>query len=200
VGRFRVHKPIIRAALLVVGVGLIAYAVGAGIAASRFPAEFTAVRRDAAMVSQEITNLTELTGRKLADANAADLAGDAARTVALIEEARGANRDAHAKAFELTEHLRKLAESLGGVASADKQREGSSAIALALALVSEFVEYTGGVETFLNALERTTRFRGETDRSAAAAALRAVNERVAAINTLNASFRAAMGTFDAPEE
>jgi hypothetical protein len=198
--RLKLPKTILRAALLLVGGGLLVYLIGAGVAASRLPEEFVRARQGAAAVSQHIVDLTALTGKKLSEVNLSDLQGETAQALVLLTDARASNASAYGKAFELTQHLQALAQSIQGISSATKQREGSEAVAIELSLVSEFIIYTQKVDTFLNALERAIRSNVETNRVAAAAALDEVNAKVASINTLNKAFRAAIGIFDAPEE
>ena len=196
---FKAPKIIIRATLLIVGVAFLVYLIASGVQAFRFPDEFVQARAGAAAVSQHIVDLAVLTSDKLAEVNLSDLGGETAKALALLSDARAANRSAYGKAFELTQYLRALAESLKSVPSASKQREGSEAIAIELSLVSEFIVYTQEVDEFLDALERAIRSGAEADRAAAAAALSNVNERVASINSLNASFRQAIGVFDGEE-
>lgn len=198
--RQKMPKIFIRASLLLAGGGLLAYLVGAGVAASRLPDEFVRARQSAAAISQQIVDLSALTGEKLSEVNLSDLRGETARALALISDARAANDSAYRKAFELTQRLQELAQSLKGVASVTKQREGSEAIAIELSLVSEFIIYTQKVEDFLQILERVVQTNMERDRVAAAAALDEVNEKVVSINQLNLSFRKAIGVFEAEEK
>lgn len=198
--RLKLPKTILRAALLLVGVGVLIYAIGAGVAASRLPEEFVRARQSAAITSQHIVDLATLTSKKLAEVNLLDLEGETGRALALINDARASNAAAYGKAFELTQHLQTLAESLQGISSATKQREGSEAVAIELSLVSEFIIYTQKVDAFLDALERAIRFNVEANRAAAAAALDEVNVKVASINALNRAFRDVIGVFDAAEE
>lgn len=198
--RQRMPKIFIRASLLLAGGGLLAYMVGAGVAASRLPDEFVRARQSVAAISQQIVDLSSLTGEKLSEVNLSDLRGETAQALMLISDARAANDSAYRKAFELTQRLQELAQSLKGVSSATKQREGAEAIAVELSLVSEFIIYTQKVDAFLDALERAIRLNIEANRAAAATALTEVNAKVISINALNNSFREAIGIFDEPEE
>lgn len=197
--KLKTPKILMRAALLLVGVGLLAYLVGSSVAASRLPEEFVRARQNAALTSQDIVDLTKLTSERLAEVNLLELKGDIVRALTVVADARTSNQAAYSKAFELTQDLQELAKSLGGVPSIAKQREGSEAVAIELSLVSEFIIYTQKVDTFLDALERAIRFNVESNRAAAAAALDEVNAKVVSINALNNAFRRAIGTFDAPE-
>jgi hypothetical protein len=189
-------RTMFRAALLIVGGGLLAYLVGTIVIASRLPEEFVRARQSAAITSQHIVDLTTLTGEKLAEVNLSDLAGETSRALTLIKDARASNDAAYGKAFELTQHLQGLARALTGVPSMVKQREGSEAIAIELSLVSEFIIYTQKVDTFLDLLERAVRTNAPADRAAARAALGDVNAKVFSINSLNQAFRTAIGAFD----
>ncbi|MDP3974754.1 MAG: hypothetical protein Q8P88_00480 [Candidatus Jorgensenbacteria bacterium] len=197
--QLKLPKTIVRAALLIIGGGLLAYFISASVVAFRLPEEFVRARQSAAAVSQHIVDLTALTGKKLTEVNLSDLEGETARALALLGDARQANEAAYGKAFELTERLQELARSLAEVSSVTKQREGSEAIAIELSLVSEFIIYTQKVDTFLDLLERAVRTNLASDRAATAAALDEVNEKVVSINALNRAFREAIGEFDAPE-
>ena len=199
-GGVKSWKTIMRAALLLLGVGLLVYLIGAGVAASRLPEEFVRARTSAGITSQHIVDLAKLTNEKLAEVNLSELGGETVRALALIDDARASNRAAYGKAFELTQYLQQLAQSLGEVSSVVKQREGSEAIAIELSLVSEFIIYTQKVDLFLDALERAIRVNVEANRAAAAAALGEVNTKVVSINALNNAFREAIGIFDAGEE
>lgn len=198
--RLKTPKILFRAALLLVGAGLLVYAIGLGVAASRLPEEFVKARQEAATVSQSIVDLATQTGEKLAEVNLSDLKGEESRALALLSDARTSNRAAYNKAFDLTQHLQTLAQSLEAVPSASKQRKGAEAIAVELSLVSEFIVYTQKVDAFLDALERVIRSNVEANRVAAASALDEVNRKVASINSLNQLFREAIGAFDEPEE
>lgn len=198
--RLKLPKTILRAALLLLGAGLLIYMVGAGVAATRLPAKFVQARQGAAAVSQHIVDLSTLTSEKLSEVNLSDLGGETARALTLLSDARASNAAAYGKAFELTQHLQTLAQSLQEISSAAKQREGSEAVAIELSLVSEFIIYTQKVDVFLDALERAIRFNVEENRVAAAAALDEVNAKVVSINALNKAFREAIGIFDAEEE
>lgn len=196
----KLPKTMLQAALLLAGGGLLIYAIGAGVKASRLPEEFVRARQSAAVTSQHIVDLAKLTSTKLAEVNLSDLGGETVRALTLIDDARASNESAYGKAFELTQHLQSLAQSLEGVPSAAKQREGSEAVAIELSLVSEFIIYTQKVDAFLDALERAIRSRTETDRTVAIAALDEVNKKVDSINSLNQAFREAIGVFDESEE
>lgn len=188
---------LVRAALLIIGGGFLAYFIGTSVVAFRLPDEFVRARQSAATVSQHIVGLTKLTSEKLSEVNLSDLKGESARALALISDARQANKAAYGKAFELTQYLKELAESLTNIRSATKQREGSKAIAIELSLVSEFIIYAQKVDMFLDALERAVRTNLPADRAATAAALDEVNIKVMSINNLNRAFREAIGEFDA---
>lgn len=193
----KLPKIILRATLLVAGAGLLIYFIGAQVASSRLPDEFVQARQSAAAVTGHIVALTKLTSEKLAEVNLSDLAGETSRALSLISDARAANDTAYRQAFELTQHLKNLAESLAGVSSPAKQREGSQAVAIELSLVSEFIVYTQKVDAFLNALARAVETNAEGDRNIARAALDEVNAEVVTINSLNQSFLEAIGQFDA---
>lgn len=198
--RLKTPKILFRAALLLVSGGLLIYAIGSGVAASRLPDEFVEARQGAATASQNIVDLATQTGEKLTEVNLSNLEGEESRALALLSDARASNRAAYNKAFDLTLHLQALAQSLEAISSASKQREGAEAIAIELSLVSEFIVYTQKVDAFLDALERVIHSNVEANRVAAVSALDEVNRKVASINSLNQLFREAIGAFDEPEE
>lgn len=198
--KLKASKTLFKAALLLAVAGVLAYLIGAATVASRLPQEFARARQSVSAVSRQIVDLTALTSDRLAKVNLSDLNGETANARALIADARASNAAAYSKAFELTQHLQALAQSLPKVSSMKKQRDAAEAISIELSLVSEFILYTQKVDAFLDALDEAVRTNTDGARAAAADALRGVNEKVIAINALNDSFRRAIGIFDAAEE
>ena len=160
------------------------------------PSSFVAARSSASAVSREIVSLTGETNAKIREANSLDLRGDSEKARFLIRDARDANGLAYQRAFELSQYLQKLTESLQDVPSSHSQRLAYEAIAVELSLVSEFINYTQNLNTFLERLEQAIATGLSQDRTFAEATLRGVNDKASRINDLNEEFLAKMREFD----
>lgn len=167
---------------------------------TRIPEKFLQARESAALVSREIVELTGSTNEKIRAVNLLDVQGGAERVeraTGLLQEAKDMNEQAMARAFELSEHLRALAQSLAGVSPLSSQRVAYEAIAIELSLVSEFITYTKNLNAFLESLERSIVRRSTfQEQDAINAALRDVNENTQTINRLNGEFLARIRAFD----
>ena len=158
------------------------------------PADFTAARQKAAIISQDIVNITNETGKSIELANRAESEGDLQRILGLIEEAKKSNTLAYQKAFELSQSIQQMAESLKGVQSVSQQI-GFEAVAMELSLVSEFISYTGTLNEFLNNLAKSVS-NGSSNGGTIGDNLRDINNRVVLINALNRNFAEKMAAFD----
>ncbi len=160
------------------------------------PPEFLAARRSAALTSAQIVSLTNQTDDTIKQVNFSDLGGDSTQALALIENARSANREAYSKAFELTGYLQTLAGSLQAIPPGSGQGVAYEAVSVELSLVSEFILYTQQLNGFLDALGKAITSGTPADRSAAQAALAGVNTEVTKIDTINQQFLSKMQEFD----
>ncbi|MEK7651237.1 MAG: hypothetical protein AAB377_01775 [Patescibacteria group bacterium] len=192
------EKTIIKKIILAVGAilivaGLLAYLLSS-LEGVVIPADFTAARQKAAIVSQDIVNITNETGKSIELANRAESEGDLQRILGLIEEAKKSNTLAYQKAFELSQSIQQMAESLKGVQSVSQQI-GFEAVAMELSLVSEFISYTGTLNDFLNNLAKSVS-NGTANGGTIGDNLRDINNRVVLINALNRNFADKMAAFD----
>ncbi len=192
------EKAIIKKFILAVGAilvvaGLLAYLLSS-LEGVVIPADFTAARQKAASVSQDIVNITNETGKSIELANRAESEGDLQRILGIIEEAKNSNTLAYQKAFELSQSIQQMAESLKGVQSVSQQI-GFEAVAMELSLVSEFISYTGTLNDFLNNLAKSVS-NGTANGGTIGDNLRDINNRVVLINALNRNFAEKMAAFD----
>ncbi len=158
--------------------------------------EFLAARSSASAVSREIVALTSQTNEKIQEVNSLDLRGDAKRARELIRDARSSNQLAYQRAFELSQYLQKLTESLDTLSSSRSQQLVYEAVAVELGLVTEFISYTQSLNVFFDHLERALVTNLPSDRKTVEEALSGVNERTSRINNLNEEFLAKMRQFD----
>ena len=160
------------------------------------PQDFIVARQSAATISQSIVNLTDATRQKIDVAHTAQLAKDAARMEQMISEARSSNGEAYRSAVMLADLLKALAGSLTEVKSMDSQRIAYQAIAVELSLVSRFIVYTQDLNSFLDALARSTEGNAAGYKAEVDAALKKTNEGAKQINELNEEFLTRMEKFD----
>ena len=158
-------------------------------------ADFTATRQKAASISENIVNLTTDTTKKIEAANKIQNAGNTDQLLALINEAKALNSTAYQKAFDLSNALQQMAESLNNVGSS-RQQIGYEAVALELSLVSEFISYTGSLNDFLDILTKSVITGNPANPKAISDALGTVNQKANFINSLNANFLEKMAAFD----
>lgn len=160
------------------------------------PQTFLLSRQTAALISQNIVDLTNKTDEKIAAANVADNAGDTWRAKALIEEAQTINKEAYGAASQLAAQLKILTESLSGVQPISSQRLAYNAVATELSLVTEFVVYTQNLNGFLEKLLVSMETDVKVSKSDIAAALKSTNESAKKINALNTEFNDRMARLD----
>ena len=160
------------------------------------PGNFMEAREQAAAVSKRVVELTSEIGKKIKAANISDLTGRTLDARTLIQEAKTNNTEAYQNAFELSRHLQRLAESLAELKSSKSQRLAYEAVAVELALVSEFITYTQNLNRFLDNLDRAIAFNSGAARDEVRTALQEVNRSAETINRLNMEFLAKMKKFD----
>lgn len=154
----------------------------------RLPKEFVELERAAANISKSIVDKTNLTNEKIKNANDFDFIGDRSKTLALIDEARKSNNEAHAEAFNLSKYLQKMAESLNKFESTEGKIKAYEAVTIELSLVNEFLGYTESLNNFLDTLTNAVNNNNETNRNLVKDKLAAVNIGAKNINTLNQEF------------
>jgi len=157
------------------------------------PELFRITRERAAGISRDIVVRTTNTVEKIGAMQ--NVGEDRTRGVVLVREARRSNAGAYGSAFDLSEQLKVLAQTIAGISSARSQRIASEAIATELALVSEFIGYTQDVEILLNRLQAHFA-SGADDVYAQDPLLQKINARVRRINDLNKEFEIQMRAFD----
>ncbi len=179
---------------ILIVVGLLVYFVGS-LRSNPTPIDFSAARQRASVISQDIVNLTTDTGKKINEANQAEANGDINRILSLISDAKNSNSSAYQKAFDMSQLLQQMAESLNSVQS-NKQEIGYQAIATELSLVSEFIAYTKNLNDFLNILAQSALDETPNSQKAINDALQKVNQKTTLINGLNRDFVDKMAAFD----
>ena len=160
------------------------------------PPEFLSARREAASASEKIVSLTNATNNKIKAVNISDLDGNVAAARNLLEEARKDNGAAYSQAFELSQNLQRITESMQQVSSLKSQRLVYEAVSVELALVSEFITYTQNLNEFLSSLSQALATNNPSDRQLVLNNLDAVNRNVNKINLLNQEFLSKIGEFD----
>ncbi len=169
---------------------------GGGSPEANLPQTFLLSRKTAALISQNIVDLTNKTGEKISSANTADLAGDRARASSLILEAQNTNVEASRATSQLAGQLKVLTESLATMSSVSSQRLAYEAVATELALVSEFVVYTQNLNEFLEKLLVSMETDTKVSKADIASSLTATNKSARKINSLNAEFSDRMAKLD----
>jgi len=160
------------------------------------PERFIQARKSAASVSEDIVRLTNDTNEKVAKINVLEIKGKGEEALALIQGARASNEAAYGKAFELSQNLKALAESLVEIRSLGEQRIAYEAVAVELSLVSEFISYTQALNTFLSNLTTLILDNTIQNQNTVRVSISAVNEKTAIINNLNRQFIERMKMFD----
>lgn len=169
---------------------------GTGSTAESLSQNFLLSRKTAALISQNIVDLTNKTDEKISAANTADLAGDKVRAEALIEEAQTTNKEAYHAAAQLADQVKILTESLASIKSLDSQRLAYEAVATEFSLISEFIVYTQNLNDFLEKLTVSMETDVKVSKSDIAGALKNTNESAKKINTLNTEFNSRMVRLD----
>lgn len=160
------------------------------------PANFQETRAHAALISQDIVNLTEKTGEKIKNMNIPEIGGGIEEALALIRDARSTNAESYKKASELALDLQKLASMLDQIEPDISKQLAYEAVATELALVSELIAYTENLNTFLDSLATLIINRDLRSESQVQLNLRLVNEKITRINKINKEFIKKMEEFD----
>lgn len=181
-------------ALLFVSIYLLRKGNG-GSASANLPPNFLISRQEASVISQNIVDLTNKTDGKIAEANAADLAGDKERAKALVEDAQNMNKEAYQAASDLAAQLKILTESLATM-NPSSQRLAYEAVATEFSLVSEFIVYTQNLNGFLEKLLVSMETDVHVSKEDIASALQSTNDSAKKINSLNTEFNARMKALD----
>lgn len=164
---------------------------------ARLPAEFLAARQRGSEISQKIVELTADTNQRIKEINALDLNGDAVKALALIEEAKGKNREALDQALKLTGEMQAMAVSLDKITFSKSREIAMKAIALEISLTTTFiVEYNPILDQFLSNLYKAIATSKIEYRKAAENNLSDLNAKTWTINSLNRQFLEEMRAFD----
>lgn len=187
---------LILSGVVVAGVLIYALAVFPTLSAAP-PKSFMDARQAASITSKQIVDLTNLTSEKIKQVNVSSLGGqEREQALSLIRDARATNTQAYQKAFELSQNLQRLAETLNEIKSADAQRIAYDSVATELSLVSEFIGYTQSLNTFLDNLGILVSSNTIKNQETVRANLQEVNSRAAQVNTLNNTFNQKMQQLD----
>lgn len=151
------------------------------------PEEFVSAWRTASRLSSEITALTSETNTIIQSVNVSDLAGRDSETSILINQARQKNKSAYDKAVELSLALQQLAQSIERLPTQKSQQAAYETVALALALISDFINYTQNLNQFLDSLAVAVVNNNQTFWLTVNRNLTEVNKKVASINQINNS-------------
>lgn len=160
------------------------------------PERFVEARKNAASVSEDIVRLTSDTNEKIAQINVLEIKGKAEEALLLIQSARASNEAAYGKAFDLSQNLKTLAESLADIHSPREQQIAYEAVAVELSLVSEFISYTQALNIFLSNLASLISNNTLQNQNIVRSNISTVNEKTSLINNLNTQFIEKMKTFD----
>ncbi len=188
-------RPTAGALFLVVVVFAIVYFVSSSSSVD-VSDRFTDARKKAAIVSGDIVRLTNETNDKITQINVLDVKGNTEEALALIQSAKSSNSAAYVKAFELSQNLKSLTESLGDIRSSNNQRVAYEAIAIELSLVSEFISYTQALNVFLDNLSQLIVANTTQNQNMVRSSISSVNEKTFSINNLNRQFLDKMRVFD----
>lgn len=195
-GQFLTSKrALITFALVAMGAGVL-YGAYLFSNPGRLPSSFTEARDKAALASQEIVRLTNETSETIKEVNALERVGDYVRAREVLNRAEKSNEAAHQQAIVLSVELEGLAESLVGVRKSNSQRLAYQAVAVELSLVTQFINYTDQVNSFLEELAAVLEGIISPNRNSLEAKLRSANEMAKRINDLNAEFQERMKEFD----
>jgi hypothetical protein len=195
-GQFMTSKrALITFALVAMGAGVL-YGAYLFSNPGRLPSSFTEARDKAASASQEIVRLTNETSEIIKEVNTLERAGNYIKARETLEKAEVSNAAAHQQAIVLSVELQGLAESLVGVRKSGSQRLAYQAVAVELSLVTQFINYTDKVNSFLEELAAVLEGIISPDRISLEAKLKSANEMAKRINDLNAEFQERMKEFD----
>jgi hypothetical protein len=157
---------------------------------------FIEARKNAALVSEDIVRLASETNNKITQVNVLEIKGKTDEALALVQDARDSNKAAYGKAFELSQNLKTLAESLSEINSLREQQAAYEAIAIELSLVSEFISYTQVLNSFLDSVSLLISQDTTQNQNLVRSNMSIVNEKASIINTLNKQFLEKMKIFD----
>jgi hypothetical protein len=160
------------------------------------PTGFSESRSRAAEISRDIVSLSNETNDKVKALSALDPKKDKAQATALVADAKAKNNEAYAKAVDLSKELEGMSNSFKGIKSLDLQRIMYDGIAVEIALVTEFIQYTKDFNGFLEAVSAFLANPTPEHKLAVQAGESAVNTRVTNINRLNEEFLKRMDEFE----
>jgi len=152
------------------------------------PLAFLSAYQKVSKTSKEIVDFVNETQRLIQEVNLADKSKNYDRALSLINEARQKNDETRDLAFELSQNLKEMTQSLNQLKSPKSQQLGYEAVALELALVSEFINYSQSMNKFLDTLGLTMAIDNFSNRQRVNESLRNVNQKILLINSLNRDY------------
>lgn len=188
-------KVVVGAVVVVVAVVLI-LVFTTGVRRDDLAPSFWEAHIKAARVSQEIRDLTRETTENIKNIEISKIREEREEVNLFIAKARKNNAEAYSRAFELSSNLRVMTEALRESDSRRAQQIAYEAVATELSLVSEFINYTQHMTSFLDGLEQSLTSDAFQDKLATQQVLREINRKVASINDLNSRFLDIMKNLD----
>ncbi len=182
--------------------GAVLVALGAALVLSRLegknalPEELNDARARAGKISSDIVRLSKEANDNIKALGALEPGGDGGQAQGLIEEAKSKNKDAYEKSVALSHELQLMAQVLPRVKSPAAEQVLYRAITVEISLVTEFIQYTKDLNTFLENVSEFLRVKTQESRFRVQSQEQAVNARVERINSLNDEFLKYMEELD----
>jgi nitrogen regulatory protein PII len=158
--------------------------------------DFTDARMMVSATSQDIVRLSNETNDKIKELSSLDARGKYERGQSLIDEARAKNKESYEKAVILSKELEKLTRSLNDLGNPSAERIMYQGVSLQISLVTEFIQYTKDLNSFLEVVEQNMSNNLPESQFRIAASERQVNERITTINQLNETFKQNTDAFE----
>ncbi len=160
------------------------------------PQSFVTSRQNLATISRGIANLNQQLSAQITTIQNAKKAGDDAKALATINQAKQTNAQALQEAESFSSGLQEMSRSLSGFSSTTSQALAARAIATEISLTSEFINYSKLLDNFLTLLGGSVTNDNPTIENKIKASLDEINKKVDSINSLNQTFLQEIGTFD----
>jgi len=191
VGKMK-HYKVLVITFAAVAVGVVAAVVFdvdlEGAQSLDLPPQFANTYRSATGHGHKVVKLTSEVQELVSKINGLDLEGKSGEALLAIGEAEKINEAAKGEALSLALELQKLVKILDKHATFMQRNALLSAVDVEIALVQEFVRYTGSISSFLAALREAITSGTYENRAAVYDKLEEVNEYVTRINRLNGEF------------
>lgn len=198
---FTDKKTILKLSGMLVGVVALLTAIYFGLqyfsVSHVLPKDFMEARATVTMTSQDIVRLSNETNDKIKELSSLNAWEKNNRGQSLVDEARAKNKESYEKAVILSKELEKLAKSLDEIKNPKAERVMYQGVSIQISLVTEFIQYTKDLNTFLEAIEMGIGTNSPENNFRVAASERQVNERITTINQLNDTFKQNNDAFEA---